>query len=46
MPKLSKHKKKSWRKQINLNEFEEFFEDQRLDERVGYVFMWFKYDHV
>ena len=37
MPKLSKHKKKSWRKQIDLNEFEEYFEDQRLGERVGYV---------
>lgn len=37
MPKFSKNKKKSWRKQIDLNEVEEYFVDQRLDERVGWV---------
>ncbi len=36
--KASKKSKKSWRKNIDLDEIEDFLEDQRLEERLGGAF--------
>lgn len=33
---LAKNKKKSWRK-VDIKDVEEFLEDERLQERTGYV---------
>ena len=35
--KVSKNKKKSWRKHCDITEIEEFLEDERLQERTGYM---------
>ena len=36
--KASKKNKKSWRKNTDLEEVEDFLEDQRLEERLGGAF--------
>ena len=33
--RVSKNKKKNWRKHTDITEVEEFLEDQRLQERTG-----------
>ena len=33
--KASKKNKKSWRKNVDINEVENFLDDQRLDQRLG-----------
>lgn len=35
--KFSKNKKKSWRKHADVADIEDYFEDQRRDERTGYA---------
>ncbi len=35
--RLSKNKKKSWRK-TDVRDVEEFLEEERLEERTGYVY--------
>lgn len=34
----SKKKKESWRKHIDITDVNEFLDEQRLEERIGYVF--------
>lgn len=41
--KVSKKNKSSWRKHINIKDVDEFLEDQRLDERLGYVYLCLSY---
>lgn len=35
--KHSKKKKESWRKHIDITDVNEFLDEQRLEERIGYV---------
>lgn len=35
--RVSKKSKLSWRKHVNIADVEEFLEDQRLEERLGYI---------
>ncbi len=41
--KVSRNKKKSWRKHTDIKEIEDFLENKRFEERVGYelVFLCF-----
>lgn len=34
--KVSRNKKKSWRKHTDIKEIEDFLENKRFEERVGY----------
>lgn len=34
--KVSKNRKKSWRKHTNISEFEEYLNEKRFEERIGY----------
>lgn len=38
--RVSKKTKQSWRKHIDLKDVDDFMEEVRFDERVGYVFFW------
>lgn len=33
--KVSKNKKKAWRKHTDISEYEEFLDDKRFEERIG-----------
>lgn len=40
--KVSKKNKSSWRKHVDVKDVDEFLEEQRLDERLGYSISIFK----
>lgn len=44
--KVSKRNKSSWRKHVNIKDVDEFLEDQRLDERLGYIKVIFVFNSV
>lgn len=37
--KVSKNKKKSWNKHCDVKEVEEFLEEKRFEERIGYEYL-------